>query len=57
MGRLVTTLVNREVEAGYHEVIWNGCTNEGKKVANSVYFYRMQTEGNCTPIKKMVLLQ
>jgi hypothetical protein len=57
MGRLVATLVNKEVEAGYHEAIWNGCTNEGKKVANSVYFYRMQTEENCTPIKKMVLLQ
>jgi len=55
-GRLVATLVNREVEAGYHEVIWNGCTDSGNKVVGGIYFYKMKTS-DFMATKKMILLR
>jgi hypothetical protein len=44
MGRLVNTLVDKEMDAGYHEVRWDGSTKSGRKVASAVYFYRMQAD-------------
>ncbi|MCK4307320.1 T9SS type A sorting domain-containing protein [candidate division WOR-3 bacterium] len=43
-GRLVKTLVNEEIETGYHTVSWDGRDNSGKKVASGIYFYRMETD-------------
>jgi len=56
MGRVVTTLVDREVEAGYHELTWRGDNKLGRKLANAVYFYRMQTN-DFMETKKMVFLE
>lgn len=42
MGRLVKTIVDKEVEAGYHEVRWDGSVNSGRKVSSGVYFYIMK---------------
>jgi len=58
MGRAVNTLIDKEVEAGYHEIKWNGNNKFGKKLPNSVYFYRMRVdEDKFIAIKKMILLQ
>jgi len=56
MGRMVKTLANKEVEAGYHEVKWDGSNKFGRKIANAVYFYRIQA-GDFTATKKMIFLQ
>ncbi len=55
-GRIVNTLIDKEVEAGYHEVMWEGNNKFGRKVANAVYFYRIQA-GDFTATKKMIFLQ
>jgi hypothetical protein len=55
-GRIVNTLIDEEVEAGYHEVEWEGNNKFGRKVANAVYFYRIQA-GDYTASKKMIFLQ
>jgi hypothetical protein len=56
-GRIVNTLLDKEVEAGYHEVNWDGSNKFGKKLANAVYFYRMQTDKDFMATKKMIILR
>lgn len=43
-GRRVRTLVDRKMEPGVHDVIWDGRDDGGLAVAPGVYFYRMTTE-------------
>ena len=58
MGRVVNTLIDKEVEAGFHEIKWDGSNKFGKELPNSVYFYRMQVdEDDFMGIKKMILLR
>jgi hypothetical protein len=55
-GSLVKTLVNSNIEAGYHSAIWKGINEAGTKVANGVYFYRL-TAGDFTQSRKLVVLR
>ncbi len=55
-GRRVVTLVDREVEAGRHEVVWNGTNEAGDPVASGVYFSRLMAMGE-EHSAKMVLLK
>ena len=56
MGREVTTLINQQATAGYHNVYWNGKNSRGENVASGVYLYRL-TAGNFSETKKMNLLK
>ena len=51
LGRTVETLVSEEVEAGYHELLF-----EPKSLASGNYYYQIQTEGY-NSVKKMLLLK
>ncbi len=55
-GRRVVTQVDREVEAGCHEVVWNGTNEAGEPVASGVYFSRLTVMGE-EHSAKMVLLK
>nr|HPR17163.1 FlgD immunoglobulin-like domain containing protein [Candidatus Cloacimonadota bacterium] len=55
-GEKVKTLVNNELEAGYHNFVWNGLDDNGKQSASGVYFYKMQTE-KYQSTKKMILMK
>jgi len=55
-GQLVKTLIDREIEAGYHQIHWNGQNEIGRPVASGVYFYILSTP-TFTEVKKMVLLR
>ena len=55
-GRLVRRLIDMPMEAGRHEIEWNGGNNRGQTVASGVYFYRMNV-GKQTSTKKMILLR
>ena len=55
-GRRVATLVDREVEAGRHEVVWDGTNDAGDPVASGVYFSRLTATGE-EHSAKMVLLK
>lgn len=55
-GELVSTLVNNNLTAGYHQFSWNGTNNNGIKVASGVYFYQVITNG-FNQAKKMMLLK
>ncbi len=56
LGSKVTTLVNTEMEAGPHQVVFDGKDQMGKSVGTGVYFYRLKTDEN-TITKKMVLMK
>ena len=36
-GRLITTLLNSDIEPGYHSIKWNGKNRLGTMVASGVY--------------------
>ncbi len=42
LGREVITLINKQAEAGYHIVYWNGIDKHGSEVASGTYICRMQ---------------
>ena len=51
LGRKITTLVDENQPAGYHQVIWNA-----GNVSSGMYFYRIKT-GDFTEARKMLLLK
>lgn len=55
-GQLVQTLVDGVVEAGRHQVIWDGTNQHGELVASGVYFYQLRT-GEFKLIRKMSLVR
>ncbi len=55
-GQLVKTVVNEHKEKGYYTEIWDGRNDNGKKLANGIYFYKIKIEGK-SKVKKMLLLR
>ncbi len=51
LGRLVTTLVDADLRAGYHDINW-----DAKDQSSGMYFYRIQA-GEYAETRKMVLLK
>ncbi len=56
LGQKIITLLNEQIPAGYHRIIWNGKDNIGRMVGSGVYFYHIKTEG-FEATKKLVLLR
>jgi len=55
-GQLIKTMIDSEIPAGQHSLVWNGMDNNGESVASGVYFYRLET-GNYKQTKKMLLMK
>jgi hypothetical protein len=55
-GQLVTTLVDENVGAGSHQVVWDGRDAGGRAVASGVYYYRVHA-GDDLAAGKMILLR
>jgi hypothetical protein len=55
-GQLVQTLVNGVIEAGRHQVVWDGTNQNGMQVASGVYFYQLRA-GEFKQVRKMSLLR
>jgi len=55
-GQLVTTLVNSEMPAGMHSIVWNGKDMNNRIVASGVYLYRLSSPQN-TQTKRMLLMK
>ena len=53
-GRVMKTLVDRELGAGKHGIEWRGESDGGARVPPGVYFYRLVTPG-FTQTRKMLL--
>ena len=55
-GRLVRTLVAGHIEAGEHAVVWDGRDEEDRRLAQGIYFCRIQS-GNQTEEHKVILMR
>ena len=61
-GQRVKALIQDEMPAGYHSVIWNGTDDSGKNVSSGVYFSKFDSDdrnigGRYTSVKKVILLK
>jgi len=56
LGQKVTTLVDMEMDAGYHAVDWDGTSENGTEVGSGIYFYKIETDG-FKDTKKLMLLK
>jgi hypothetical protein len=55
-GRLVVSLVDRDLERGPHVYTWNGRDAHGVQVGSGIYFYRLEA-GDFVETRKMILLK
>jgi len=55
-GQRTATLVDEDMDAGVHEVLWRGVNDDGESVGSGIYFYRVSSGGS-TSMKKMILLK
>jgi flagellar hook assembly protein FlgD len=54
-GRIVRTLVDESLVAGFYSATWDGRTSEGNPVPNGVYFYRLTSGGNNLTAKTVLM--
>jgi hypothetical protein len=55
-GQKVKALLNEKLDAGTHQVIWDGTDSNGDRVGSGIYFYKIST-GKYSETKKMILLK
>lgn len=56
-GRLVKTLLNEPLSAGFHSVVWNGKNDNGQRVASGLYFYQLKAGEKFQQVRKMMLIR
>jgi hypothetical protein len=56
LGQNVRQLVNDNLQAGYHSIIFDCRDNDGKELASGVYLYRLKTD-QFTRSRKMMLMK
>lgn len=56
LGQKIRTLINDEMPAGVHYVVWDGKNNHNQTVGSGVYFYRLE-RNDSSQVKKMILLK
>jgi hypothetical protein len=56
-GQLVKKLLDEELAAGNHHIIWNGDDTEGADVSSGVYFYKLSNDSGQTLSGKCLLLK
>ena len=56
LGQHIRTLVNAELKAGQHDVVWNGLDQNGWPVAAGVYVYRLEA-GTFIENKRMAYMR
>jgi hypothetical protein len=55
LGQKVRTLVNSRMEPGYHSVVWDGRSENGRTVASGIYIYRFEASDFTKTLKLMLL--
>ena len=55
-GQKIRTLVNGNMTAGNHTVVWNGTDGNSRTVGSGVYFFKMSA-GKYTSTKKMIMMK
>lgn len=55
-GEKVKKLIDGQMAAGFHTIVWDGTDNYGKKVSSGIYLYRFKTT-KIDQTKKMMLIK
>ena len=55
-GRLVSTLLDQSIDAGYHSIHWDGVDSNGLNVSAGLYIYTLQADG-ISLSSKMILMK
>ena len=55
-GQIITNLFNGELNAGYHQINWNGTDEQAREVSSGVYFVQMKTQDTILT-RKMILMK
>src|SRR5690606_21521107 len=56
LGQKVRLLVDKELSAGQHQVLWDGKDESGADAPSGVYLYRLKAD-DFTETRKMVLMK
>lgn len=56
-GKLIRTIPAGSLNAGNHQVRWDGTDNRGEAVGSGIYLYRLVGEGFVSQVRKMVLVR
>ncbi len=56
LGQKVRTLINTQMAAGKHQIVWDGKNEQGITVPSGIYIYRLKTD-HFSATKRMVLLK
>ena len=56
LGQKIRTLADQRLDAGQHQVLWDGRSDNGDAVASGIYLYRLEADSFVTS-KKMILLK
>lgn len=61
LGQEIATLADGDMNAAFHNVVWNGRNSSGAQVASGMYFYRLEATGvsgeKFNSLKKLVFLK
>ncbi|MDD2228208.1 MAG: C25 family cysteine peptidase [Candidatus Cloacimonetes bacterium] len=55
-GQLVKTLINKDMLAGTHQIVWDGRDTANRNVATGVYLYRLESK-NFSQTKRAILMK
>lgn len=55
-GQLVRNLINQDLDAGFHQIIWDGRDDLSNPLPSGIYLYRLNA-GNYQHVRKMTLLK
>jgi parallel beta-helix repeat protein/predicted outer membrane repeat protein len=56
-GQKMKSLLNDQISAGEHSIIWNGEDDSGKIVSSGVYLYKLNVNGKTEAVKKCLLMK
>jgi len=61
LGQQVASLINEQLTAGNHSVVWNSNSSNGTKLSSGIYMYKLEASGidgsNFQQTRKMILLK
>jgi len=57
IGQKIRSLLNDQIIAGEHSIVWDGKDYSGKEVGTGVYLYELKINDNAEIVKKCILLK